>query len=493
MHMLIPLMQTGQNHSAASVQSGKYGVIGETGDLPSPFVHVFGQLSNKDKSLEQRLDESHNKPQDQILADIIEEITQLIEQQMANRAPSDEMGMRENILGERVNNSAPRAESDKQDLIKQVLTWFMNKDLLPEQTEFAALLEGGVSAGQWRTVLTAFAQALFTLSPRQEGPQSEQLIERITHLIEHQGANQASSNERGMAERQQILSEFASWVRQLPESDKQHVIKQVLTRLTGMNAETEGHVTLFQNTNTGHPLQNSEKAPSNLNYLDVAALPKSRAMTNSTRILETHVPTVETLVGGGASEELVEVLNQRSEGTFNTLSLTSSSVTNTFEPRAVARPMMWLSHDFTETLRQHVVRHLQINPGGVSQARISLYPENLGQVDVRISSHNGVLTAHLVADTWIAKELLDGQLDHLRQALQNQGLQVNKLEVSIGQQGLPFKHFHHPYDPYGQEGNRLFKQEQSDPLLNVTESYTESDTSQVELWRNPHASVNYTV
>lgn len=67
---------------------------------------------------------------------------------------------------------------------------------------------------------------------------------------------------------------------------------------------------------------------------------------------------------------------------------------------------------------------------GVSEARLSLYPEQLGQVQVKITVSNGQLVAQFVAETAMGKEAIESQLPQLRIALQNQGIQVEKLEVT---------------------------------------------------------------
>ncbi|SDE69699.1 flagellar hook-length control protein FliK [Fontibacillus panacisegetis] len=71
-----------------------------------------------------------------------------------------------------------------------------------------------------------------------------------------------------------------------------------------------------------------------------------------------------------------------------------------------------------------------VKANGISEAKISLYPEHLGQVDVKITMQNGLLTAQFVTEHAFAKESLEAQMAQLRQALQSQGLQVNKLEVT---------------------------------------------------------------
>ncbi|UVI32500.1 flagellar hook-length control protein FliK [Paenibacillus spongiae] len=86
---------------------------------------------------------------------------------------------------------------------------------------------------------------------------------------------------------------------------------------------------------------------------------------------------------------------------------------------------------FAETMESLVVKQFNVtSANGMSEARISLYPERLGQVDVRITVHNGQLTAMFVTDTASARDMLESQMAQLRSALQSQGLQVDKLEVS---------------------------------------------------------------
>lgn len=84
-----------------------------------------------------------------------------------------------------------------------------------------------------------------------------------------------------------------------------------------------------------------------------------------------------------------------------------------------------------EELPGFILKHLQVaDANGGSEARISLYPQHLGQVDIRISVHNGVLEAHFMAETLSGKELLENQLPQLKAALLTQGLQVERLDVS---------------------------------------------------------------
>ncbi|WP_342561506.1 flagellar hook-length control protein FliK [Paenibacillus sp. FSL R7-0345] len=71
-----------------------------------------------------------------------------------------------------------------------------------------------------------------------------------------------------------------------------------------------------------------------------------------------------------------------------------------------------------------------VRKGGVAEAVITLFPENLGQVDVKITMQNGNLIAQFATTHSGAKEMLEQQMSQLRAALQSQGIQVEKLEVT---------------------------------------------------------------
>jgi flagellar hook-length control protein FliK len=81
-------------------------------------------------------------------------------------------------------------------------------------------------------------------------------------------------------------------------------------------------------------------------------------------------------------------------------------------------------------MSQFVLKNMKSGPENFSEVRLSLSPENLGQVDVKLTMHNGQLVAHFAAQTALGKDMLEGQLSQLKLSLQNQGLQVERLEVT---------------------------------------------------------------
>jgi flagellar hook-length control protein FliK len=90
--------------------------------------------------------------------------------------------------------------------------------------------------------------------------------------------------------------------------------------------------------------------------------------------------------------------------------------------------------NFTVEMTTHVLKNMKITMSeGFSEAKLSLFPKNLGHVDVKISMHDGQLFAQFAADSLAGKQMLESQLPQLRQALLTQGLQVEKLEVTQSQ------------------------------------------------------------
>jgi flagellar hook-length control protein FliK len=88
-------------------------------------------------------------------------------------------------------------------------------------------------------------------------------------------------------------------------------------------------------------------------------------------------------------------------------------------------------HRFASELSDFVVKNMRITlANGLSEAKISLAPEHLGHVDVKITVHNGQVVAQFMADSAAGKEMLESQIVQLRANLQNQGVQVERIEVT---------------------------------------------------------------
>jgi len=68
---------------------------------------------------------------------------------------------------------------------------------------------------------------------------------------------------------------------------------------------------------------------------------------------------------------------------------------------------------------------------GTTSVSIILKPENLGRVHVNLVSQNGVLTAHLTAQTQQTADALNRNIETLRQNLVDQGVKIAEVSVKV--------------------------------------------------------------
>lgn len=68
--------------------------------------------------------------------------------------------------------------------------------------------------------------------------------------------------------------------------------------------------------------------------------------------------------------------------------------------------------------------------GSSNRMLIKLYPEHLGQIRIELHETNGIMTARILSTTALAKEMLESQLHHLRQAFHQQNLQVERIDIT---------------------------------------------------------------
>ncbi|RJX40797.1 flagellar hook-length control protein FliK [Paenibacillus pinisoli] len=120
--------------------------------------------------------------------------------------------------------------------------------------------------------------------------------------------------------------------------------------------------------------------------------------------------------------------------------------------RSSAPTAFVLADSFAETMDGLIVQKFNIRAvDGISEAKLKLFPEQLGQVDVRISMQNGVLTAMFQTDSAKAKDMLENQMAQLRASLTAQGLNVEKLEVTQSPASMELTHQH---GGQGQQGKQ---------------------------------------
>ncbi len=72
-------------------------------------------------------------------------------------------------------------------------------------------------------------------------------------------------------------------------------------------------------------------------------------------------------------------------------------------------------------------------PTGEQRMTMHLRPEHLGSMDLRITLNNGEMQIHARVDTVVAQHALENQIGLLREGLEKQGINLERLEVSVEQ------------------------------------------------------------
>jgi len=67
---------------------------------------------------------------------------------------------------------------------------------------------------------------------------------------------------------------------------------------------------------------------------------------------------------------------------------------------------------------------------------LQLNPEHLGRVNLTITEKEGMMTAQFTTQTEVAKEAIESQMTALRESLQNQGIKVEAIEVTVSEFGF---------------------------------------------------------
>jgi flagellar hook-length control protein FliK len=88
-------------------------------------------------------------------------------------------------------------------------------------------------------------------------------------------------------------------------------------------------------------------------------------------------------------------------------------------------------------------RFVIMTANGESRTRLNLYPPELGKLQIDISLESNRLSAILVTETQVVKELMEAHLGQLRQHLAQHNLQLENFQVTVGADASPYKESNH--------------------------------------------------
>jgi len=154
------------------------------------------------------------------------------------------------------------------------------------------------------------------------------------------------------------------------------------------------------------------------------SLDKNQVIFSSVTHAVSRVPEENQVVRTPHIDDLTKVSGQPLMAIHQQQATSIQSEVNSLPPKLTVS-------EFAPEVSEWISRNLKISngPSGNTEAKFSLYPEHLGHIEIKVNSLHGQVSAEILTDTPLAKEVLEGQLQHLRAALQQAGLQVQKLDI----------------------------------------------------------------
>jgi flagellar hook-length control protein FliK len=120
--------------------------------------------------------------------------------------------------------------------------------------------------------------------------------------------------------------------------------------------------------------------------------------------------------------------DQGNSTTFNFSAIKSDMAAKQADTAAAA-PKNSLFRENLESIIQNARVVVKDSRNGSFSVR--LHPEELGSVNISLSLHDGVMRGKFLVETQDAKDLLTGNLDDIKQQLQNAGITVGEFQVDV--------------------------------------------------------------
>lgn len=151
-----------------------------------------------------------------------------------------------------------------------------------------------------------------------------------------------------------------------------------------------------------------------------------------------------------------------------------------------------------EDIVRQLVDAIRINVNSsFSEMELQLQPENLGKLNLLISSRDGIITAQLMAENDDVKNAIENQLVMLKDNFEQQGLKVDAVEVTVQSHGFETgKNLEgrneSSQDDGGHRSSRQLTLEQINAIIGDDE-VTDEDLLAVEMMRATGGNVDYMV
>ena len=266
-----------------------------------------------------------------------------------------------------------------------------------------------------------------------------------------------------------------------------------------------------QTTNTEY-VQNVEQTAEENNVNEDVELETEIKVENKAEIKEepsetkNQVEDSKELIPGNKEKEGQSFSsNQNSEGnSFLNYSAnetivqtqTTTNVSQMFDTQSIQQFSSYLSADSVQIMEQ-IVQQMRVTISNeVTTMEMQMNPENLGKVYVNISSEEGVVNAQFHATNEVVKEALEAQVATLRESLNQAGVKVDAIEVTIASHEFERNLEQNQQNPdeqmNAQQETKKRRNLNLDSLDELTGMMTEEEALVAQIMRDNGNSVDFT-
>ena len=200
-------------------------------------------------------------------------------------------------------------------------------------------------------------------------------------------------------------------------------------------------------------------------------------------------------LGRGGSSEGNSLFQQNSNESLIQTPVTQN-VSQAVESQTFTSFSSYLSANAVEIMEQ-VVQQMRVTISNeITTMEMQMNPENLGKVYVNISSEEGVVNAQFHATNEVVKEALEAQISTLRECLNQAGVKVDAIEVTIAshefERNLEQNHQNPEEQMHAQETNEKKRRNLNlDSLDELSGVMTEEEALVAQIMRDNGNSVDF--
>lgn len=114
---------------------------------------------------------------------------------------------------------------------------------------------------------------------------------------------------------------------------------------------------------------------------------------------------------------------------YNNQSNIEKNIENTFESIVTKEKPFIIDK---ESIFEQIVEKIKVDIDKTDEIRIKLKPDFLGEISLKISAEKGIITAKAYVENFNIKELIESNLDNLRDNMKEMGINFEALDVSVG-------------------------------------------------------------